>query len=50
MTQGSCQLRGLRLIKVPTASTSLSQRWLSEVEAMQTWWYLFSRRVPKANF
>jgi len=24
----------LRLIKVPVASTSLSQRWLSEVEAI----------------
>ena len=26
--------RDLRLIKVPVASTSLSQRWLSEVEAI----------------
>ncbi|MFN9868145.1 MAG: hypothetical protein ACK568_13940, partial [Pseudanabaena sp.] len=39
-------LRDLRLIKVPTASTSLSQRWLSEVEAIQTRWYFFSRQVP----
>ncbi len=39
-------LRDLRLIKVPTASTSLSQRWLSEVEAIQTRWYIFSRQVP----
>jgi hypothetical protein len=37
----------LLLIKVPTASTSLSQRWLSEVEAIQTRWYFFSRQVPK---
>ncbi|MCL1494185.1 MAG: hypothetical protein M1G31_26070 [Pseudanabaena sp. Salubria-1] len=28
--------RDLRLIKVPTASTSLSQHWLSKVEAIQT--------------
>jgi len=27
-------VRDLRLIKVPVASTSLSQRWLSEVEAI----------------
>ncbi len=39
-------LRDLRLIKVPTASTSLSQRWLSEVEAIQTRWYFFYRQVP----
>jgi hypothetical protein len=40
----------LRLIKLPTDSTSFSQRWLNEVEAIQTRWYLFSRQVPKDIF
>ncbi|MFN9866896.1 MAG: hypothetical protein ACK568_07395, partial [Pseudanabaena sp.] len=43
-------LRDLRLIKVPTASTSLSQCWLSEVEAIQTRWYFFLFKSLNAYF